>query len=116
MIFTHSELKYVIVRLADGNDMILTGHCRFGSDHVYHSDIVGAAKRGGLDIVQVLGGGRVSFDQATKKIDLFAQSGSYGRAPHRITERLVQQAMADEGCIDFALTVTGTFDDSDRTQ
>jgi len=110
-IFTNQEMKYVIVKLCYGSHMILTGYCSLNSDHVYHRDIVRAGQRSGLDIVQVLGGGRICFEQMTKTISVFGESGSYGPAPHKITEQLIRLAMDYEGYTDFTLNISGTYDE-----
>lgn len=109
-LFTDSELKYVVAEVKNKKDeqvkILITGYCPLNRNKYYHAEIAyGFARKNGISIIEIHGGGRIHVNKEKKVIKFFDRSGKYGFAHYEDVKPLATEAMQREGFSDYSLVI-----------
>lgn len=88
--------KYILAQVREGQESSLAV---VSMPLDWHSDIASAYRTRlsmqGQSLERVLGGGRLAISKARKTIETYDESGSYGKAPLDLVEKVLKENFPD---------------------
>ena len=97
--------KYVLISARPKHEEDNTYFVTSKHGAAYHRNaaeaLISRLETGGYTNIQVLGGGRIFYDETKKRISIFGYSYGFGRADHFISQKIIE---ADERFQDYDIT------------